>query len=54
MPFRSEAQKEKFQQMVKDGKMSQTTYDEWSKNTPSQLPKKIDSGSKKIKKAKVI
>jgi hypothetical protein len=54
VPFKSEAQKAKFAQMVKEGKMSQATFDEWNKETPSKLPERVDSRSKKIKKTKTI
>ena len=41
MPFKSEAQKAMFKQMVKDGKMSQAVYDKWEAETPNTpLPKK--------------
>ena len=39
--FKSEAQKKKFAQLVKDGKMTQETYDKWCTQTGDQkLPKK--------------
>lgn len=41
MPFKSEAQRRKFAQMVKDGKMSQATFDEWNKETPDKIPEKV-------------
>jgi len=41
MPFKSEAQKRKFAQLVKDGKMSQKTYDKWDKETgKAKLPER--------------
>jgi len=40
MPFKSEAQKKKFAQMVAEGKMTQATYDKWDKETVADLPKK--------------
>lgn len=42
MPFRSEAQKRKFAELVAQGKMSQKTFDEWSRNTPKgKLPERL-------------
>jgi hypothetical protein len=41
MPFQSEAQRKKFAQLVKDGKMSQETFDKWASETKdTNLPKK--------------
>ncbi len=41
MPFKSQAQKIKFAQLVKEGKMSQATFDKWEAETKdSTLPKK--------------
>ncbi len=42
MPFASQAQRAKFAQMVKEGKMSQATFDKWQSETPksSKLPKR--------------
>lgn len=54
MPFKSEAQRAKFAQLVKEGKMSQTTFERWQSETPDKIPERIDYKSKKIKKAKVI
>lgn len=41
MPFKSEAQRRKFGQLVKLGKMKQTTFDEWNKDTAENLPDRI-------------
>lgn len=58
MPFKSEAQIAKFRQLVKEGKMSQKTFDEWLAATPnpgslpSKLPQKNTWGRvKTVKKA---
>lgn len=41
IPFKSQAQKAKFAQLVKDGKMLQETFDKWqSETTEKSLPKK--------------
>jgi len=38
MPFKSEAQRIKFKQLVKDKKITQSTYNEFEKGTPDRLP----------------
>lgn len=49
MSFKSEAQKLKFMALVKEGKMSQETFDKWMSETPQkQLPKKIGPTSKAV------
>lgn len=45
MPFKSEAQRRKFGELVKSGKMKQATFDEWNKDTGKDLPDRI--GKKK-------
>lgn len=41
IPFKSQAQRAKFAQLVKEGKMSQATFDKWEAETKeSALPKK--------------
>lgn len=55
MPFKSEAQRAKFAEMVKEGKMSQETFDRWQSETPpGKLPERITNKPMKVKKAKVI
>lgn len=42
MPFKSEAQRRKFGELVKQGKMSKSTFDEWNKATgKAKLPERI-------------
>ena len=42
MPFKSEAQRRKFGELVKDGKISQNEFDKWNKETGSKkLPDRI-------------
>lgn len=48
MPFKSEAQKRKFEQLVREGKMSQSTLDEWNKNSSTKLPERVNPKPKKI------
>lgn len=40
-PFKSDAQRRKFGEMVKEGKMSQATFDEWNSKTPKKIPERI-------------
>lgn len=52
MPFKSEAQRRKFAELVKGGKMSQATFDEWESATPKgKLPERI--GPEKPKPTKM-
>lgn len=42
MPFKSEAQRKKFQAMVATGEISKETYDEWEAKTGStKLPARV-------------
>ena len=47
MPFKSEAQRRKFASMVKDGKMSQETFDQWEKETKGKLPERVGQQTQK-------
>lgn len=47
MPFKSEAQRRKFAELVSQGKMKQSTFDEWNKNTPGNLPEKVRKTNEK-------
>jgi hypothetical protein len=38
MPFKSMAQRRKFYALKEQGKMSQSTINEWEKNTKKSLP----------------
>jgi hypothetical protein len=50
MPFQSEAQRRKFGELVKQGKMSQKVFDEWNSATgKKKLPERV---KKKISKKK--
>lgn len=50
MPFKSKAQLAKFASLVKEGKMSQSTFDKWKNETASvaKLPAKIGKRSKSL------
>lgn len=49
-PFKSEAQKAKFAEMLKQGKISQQKFDEWNRETPASLPKRLHPKRKAGKK----
>lgn len=40
MPFKSEAQRRKFRDLVRKGEISQATYDEWESETPAKIPER--------------
>lgn len=47
MAFKSEAQRKKFLELVKKGKMKQSVYDEFAKDTPhGKLPERVRKKSK--------
>ena len=51
MPFKSEAQRKKFHQLRKAGKMSQSTIDKWEEETGGKkLPKRVKKKKKSPKK----
>lgn len=41
LPFKSDAQRRKFAELVKDGKMSQSVFDEWNSGTPKNIPDRV-------------
>jgi hypothetical protein len=45
--FKSQAQKRKFQELVKQGKMSPEVYEEWQLKTPEKIPEKVTPKVKK-------
>lgn len=49
MPFKSEAQRRKFYELVKQGKMDPKIVEEWEKATPKHkpLPERVKKGKKK-------
>jgi len=52
MPFKSQAQRRKFAQLLVEGKISDQTYEEWNRETGSRkLPERIGSKSKASPKA---
>lgn len=50
MPFKSEAQRRKFGELVKQGKISKEEFNKWNSETgKSQLPERVKKPSKKKK-----
>lgn len=48
MPFKSQAQRAKFAEMLKQGKISQKTFDEWNKSSEGKaLPKRLHPSRKR-------
>jgi hypothetical protein len=55
MPFKSQAQRRKFAQLLVDGKISNQTFEEWNRETGSRkLPERLDSKSKRASAAKTM
>ena len=55
MPFKSQAQRRKFAELLVKGEISPETYEEWNRETGGQhLPERVNrkSAKKKKKKAK--
>jgi hypothetical protein len=53
MPFKSQAQRRKFAQLLVDGKISNETFEEWNRETGSKkLPERVRSTSKKASAAR--
>ena len=53
MPFKSQAQRRKFAQLLVDGKISNETFEEWTRETGSQkLPERVGAKSKRASAAK--
>lgn len=53
MPFKSQAQRRKFAQLLVEGKISAATYEEWNRETGSRaLPEHVVKHAKKKSRAK--
>ena len=52
MPFKSQAQRRKFAQLLVEGKISNETFEEWNRETGAQkLPERVKPKAKRTKKA---
>jgi hypothetical protein len=53
MPFKSQAQRRKFAQLLVEGKISNETFEEWNRETGrKKLPERIGTRSSASRKAK--
>jgi hypothetical protein len=53
MPFKSQAQRRKFAELLVKGKISAGTFEEWNRETGSaKLPERVGSKGKRASKAK--
>ena len=53
MPFKSQAQRRKFAQLLVDGKISNETFEEWNRETGSKrLPERVKPKTSARKKAR--
>ena len=53
MPFKSQAQRRKFAELLVEGKISNETYEEWNRETGSKkLPERVRKKPAARKKAK--
>ena len=51
MPFKSQAQRRKFAQLLVEGKISNETFEEWNRETGGKiLPERVRTKSKASKK----
>jgi hypothetical protein len=51
MPFKSQAQRRKFAQLLVEGKISDETFEEWNRETGSaRLPERVGSKSTRSRK----
>lgn len=52
MPFKSQAQRRKFAELLVEGKISPQTFEEWNRETgTAKLPERVASKKKKKRKA---
>jgi hypothetical protein len=53
MPFKSQAQRRKFAQLLVEGKIKPETFEEWNRETGgAHLPERVRDAKKKTKKKK--
>lgn len=52
MPFKSQAQRRKFAQLLVEGKISNQTFEEWNRETGSKrLPERVGRKARTVKKS---
>jgi hypothetical protein len=55
MPFKSQAQRRKFAQLLLEGKISNQTFEEWNRETGSaKLPERVKPKAKKKARKKSV
>ena len=55
MPFKSQAQRRKFAQLLVEGKISNQTFEEWNRETGGKkLPERVGARAKTSNRAKSI
>ena len=56
MPFKSQAQRRKFAELLVKGKISPKTYEEWNRETGGRkLPERVKRKTKRVKrKTKIV
>jgi hypothetical protein len=55
MPFKSQAQRRKFAQLLVEGKISNQTFEEWNRETgTAKLPQRVGSGTRGRKKVGTV
>jgi hypothetical protein len=53
MPFKSQAQRRKFAQLLVEGKISDQTFEEWNRETGSRtLPERVGTKARQSRRAK--
>ena len=53
MPFKSQAQRRKFAQLLVEGKISNQTFEEWNRETGrKKLPERVGTKARASRKAK--
>lgn len=53
VPFKSQAQRRKFAQLLVEGKISNETFEEWNRETgKAKLPERLKSAKKSAKRGK--
>ena len=53
MPFKSQAQRRKFAQLLVEGKISSQTFEEWNRETGrTKLPERVGTKTKRFTRAK--
>jgi len=52
VPFKSKAQRRKFQELLSEGKVTQKVFAEFQKDTPARLPERLKPKKKSVTKTR--